>query len=833
MRTTLLCCGITSVILVSVVTFIVPEPVHAAVQCPNGWTLGVDPTGTSGLQGCYNNGNFVGYAVDPALYPPCQNGGGRMQRGFPPQIDCVTANDNPDVTDRPFGVTNGSCDGIANSFFNFSACIGKSIAVWIGTGIVHVTGFFLGLAATLFNWVASYTIGSFAILYGWVEPAIGAVWTVFRDIANIIIIGIFTFVAIEMILGTHLFGGKKMIAQVLLIAILINFSLLFTRIIIQSSNLIAVQFYRAMDLQSAGTPSSAFSTSAGSQISLQGGISGKFAQAMGLGGTLNTSAVLKEIQDNPDKGGWMALMHGFFTGLIFIGATVILLILSYLLVVRFVMMIFLAMTSSLAFATYLLPQSFVGNYGWSGWWQSLIKSAVLAPLLLMLLWATLKVGAGVTQTVLGPTNSTPVAISDPSRATLASAGSAIISDPSAAPSRDNPIATVAEAADTPATVPPKGSLGALVANPAEPGGLSALFGYLVILGMLFASAKIARSFSDGIAGFNYAKMFTSSPLAVGERAIGFLGRRFIGGGYALGADRAEKRRSVAADNAALSTGLSKRYWEGQANKFQRLKERREGIANSSFRVSTTESGKKLFDFLQAPKAVMGGAVKGELDRQKEISAAAAKFGKEAMEVSKDAAKKMREEAVKTAQTKHTAETGSLEKKKQNADTVATANGKTQKASEHERDIQQAQAERKRHEDDEAEALRRGDRHAADTARQQMRDQDAIIENAQKAITTYLKASKDLTDHVTALPKVMKEAEKSADDELGKMAGRVASRAVLKGPLGFLDSALNKGRLTTGGRISEKARKEAEKSLGAEAKADARWKKRFESSQPKK
>jgi CBS domain containing-hemolysin-like protein len=72
------------------------------------------------------------------------------------------------------------------------------------------------------------------------------VWMAFRDLANILIIGIFVFIAISIILGLEQFGQKKLIARVLIIAILINFSLLFSKIIVDVSNLVAFQFYKGM-----------------------------------------------------------------------------------------------------------------------------------------------------------------------------------------------------------------------------------------------------------------------------------------------------------------------------------------------------------------------------------------------------------------------------------------------------------------------------------------------------------------------------------------------------------------------------------------------------------
>jgi hypothetical protein len=93
-------------------------------------------------------------------------------------------------------------------------------------------------AGMFFNWSIKVTVINFTGLFYTpaVNEAVGQVWTNLRDLANIFIIGLFVFIAISIILGLQEFGQKKLIARVVVVAILINFSFLFTQIAINASN---------------------------------------------------------------------------------------------------------------------------------------------------------------------------------------------------------------------------------------------------------------------------------------------------------------------------------------------------------------------------------------------------------------------------------------------------------------------------------------------------------------------------------------------------------------------------------------------------------------------
>ena len=162
------------------------------------------------------------------------------------------------------------------------------ISSFLGTVFLQVAAYILGFAGGVFNWLVERTVVGFAetLQALGMTGGIDTVWTAFRDISNIVIIGMFTFIAISIILGIKEYGEKRMIAKVLIIAVLINFSLLFTKIIIDVSNFTALQFYKAASLPASST--SADQSASGSVD----GISGAFLRKIGITGFGDTFSQL-------------------------------------------------------------------------------------------------------------------------------------------------------------------------------------------------------------------------------------------------------------------------------------------------------------------------------------------------------------------------------------------------------------------------------------------------------------------------------------------------------------------------------------------------------------
>lgn len=438
-------------------------------------------------------------------------------------------------------------------------CWIRSISVGGSMIVIFLSGWILSIAGTLMNASLELTVGSGqagtgfdAQIYSRIQGGVESVWTAFRDIANIVIIGMFTFIALTMILGMERFNARQMVAKVLLVAVLINFSLLFTRLIIAMSNFLAFQFYKAAQF------GAETSSAAGALFSFGGystGISGKFAQLLGVTSVLETGDALWKAELGWWDPGIMTLALGALATIAMIVAALMFFYIAFLLISRAILFIFLLITSSLAFASYLIPGGSIGGYGWSAWWNSLLKNAVFAPLLLMFLWATIQVGTGI-KTLSG-----------------------------------------------------SGTLGGLLADPTKGGNINALFSYLLIIGMLYVSIKVSSSFAHKIGGFNYAAMAPALGAGMLGRFGGFLGRQSLGRlGLSKGAAWDERAKNEA--NKSNPNKFAQRMYEfGAAGA--------KGFAKRDYNFMNTQIGKEIGK-VSATKDIAGKAIGGFEATQKKF-----------------------------------------------------------------------------------------------------------------------------------------------------------------------------------------------------------------------
>lgn len=354
--------------------------------------------------------------------------------------------------------------------------LGTALAVVIGTFLNAISVTVLEISSALFDFVFGYTVLQFGSLASsGVMDAINIGWSVFRDIANIVIIAMFVFVALQTILGSHEYGVKKMIARLLIVAVLINFSLLFTKMIIDASNFVSTQFYKAAQLP---VPPTQGSTASGQAAS----IASAFENIAGVTTLGQNAGNIWDAGTSSSGNAIIALIYAILTAILTLAAAIVLLYGSFLLISRALLMIFLMLTSSIAFATFLIPGAAKGRFGWGAWWRSLLKNAVLAPLLTVLLWISLTMGTAL-------------------RAAICSSASTC------------------------------GPLGALATNH-SPSYIATLFSFILVLGLLFIAFRVAASFSHEIGEFDLAAVL---PRAGFEAAAG-VGSLVGRGTFGLGAD---------------------------------------------------------------------------------------------------------------------------------------------------------------------------------------------------------------------------------------------------------------------------------------------------------
>lgn len=132
--------------------------------------------------------------------------------------------------------------------FIFSGTIGGCFALFLDI-IQSITHWVTSFAANFFDWAIFYTIQSSTYNINFISQG----WVIVRDVANMAFIFVLLYIAIQTILGIG-HDTKKNIAAVVIIALLINFSMFFSKVVIDAGNILAHAFYN--NIQSGYLPMS-------------------------------------------------------------------------------------------------------------------------------------------------------------------------------------------------------------------------------------------------------------------------------------------------------------------------------------------------------------------------------------------------------------------------------------------------------------------------------------------------------------------------------------------------------------------------------------------------
>ncbi|TSC68474.1 MAG: Uncharacterized protein G01um101456_629 [Parcubacteria group bacterium Gr01-1014_56] len=127
-----------------------------------------------------------------------------------------------------------------------SAPIGNTLAEWI-SNIVYVFTVGLGgliayVASYFFNFAVYLSLSSTAYAMNFVTSG----WEMTRDLANMAFIFILIYIAVNIMLLAETSDTMKTLVRVIAIALVINFSFFFVRVVIDGGNILAIQFYNGI-----------------------------------------------------------------------------------------------------------------------------------------------------------------------------------------------------------------------------------------------------------------------------------------------------------------------------------------------------------------------------------------------------------------------------------------------------------------------------------------------------------------------------------------------------------------------------------------------------------
>ena len=247
--------------------------------------------------------------------------------------------------------------------------------------IAQLFAWLLGVAVITLDNAVYYTVVNMGN-YLHNLTAIGVAWRIMRDVGNIMLIFGFLAVGISIIVSSDWYGGgTKFLPKLLIAAVFLNFSLFISEAVIDTGNLVATQFYTQINGGPAGAKM--IDTSILSSINREG-ISNKIMSSLGL------QTIYGEVRD-PKKAenlfkysgtiGWMSII-------LFIIAAFVMFSLAFVLIARFVFLIYLIIVSPFRVAGFGIPMLEKASQKWL---SDLLRQTFIAPVLFLLLYVALAV----------------------------------------------------------------------------------------------------------------------------------------------------------------------------------------------------------------------------------------------------------------------------------------------------------------------------------------------------------------------------------------------------------------------------------------------------------
>lgn len=248
--------------------------------------------------------------------------------------------------------------------FKLSGCIAEFfLIVW------EVSAKIMELAGKLLDFFMSYSLNSSAYTSAFIQEG----WGVIRDVANIFFILVLLYIAIKTVLNLNVSNNKRLIGAVVIIALVINFSLFFTQVVIDSSNILAKVFYNQItSIDSSGSVS-------------QSGSGGEKTIAVKLVSGFNPQSIIKTNDDLESIGRGMYI----FIILIMIALTLycayMFFVVSILFIGRVVALWIAMIFSPFAFLSYAVPSDKI-PFNHKQWWKDLLENAFMAPIFIFFLY---------------------------------------------------------------------------------------------------------------------------------------------------------------------------------------------------------------------------------------------------------------------------------------------------------------------------------------------------------------------------------------------------------------------------------------------------------------
>ncbi len=248
------------------------------------------------------------------------------------------------------------------SVFNIGGCIAQIFYLFF-----TIAAFVGELAGRFLDFFVYYSTDSGS----YVSDFISMGWKAIRDVSNIFFIIALLYVAIKTILGLDVTNNKKIVGTIVLIALIINFSLFFTKIIIDSTNILGRIFYNSISVSNQNTV-----LGGNGETSISVALISKFSPQ---------ELVTQDLVDTKPGGIAMFIFITLLATAVVLYAAYIFFVVGILFVSRVVSLWIYMIFSPIAFASYTLPFDIPG-FGHKEWWSEVLKNSFLAPIFIFFLY---------------------------------------------------------------------------------------------------------------------------------------------------------------------------------------------------------------------------------------------------------------------------------------------------------------------------------------------------------------------------------------------------------------------------------------------------------------
>lgn len=276
-------------------------------------------------------------------------------------------------TSKEFDKNDGTCSFL--HITTWHVCI----VGWVYWLVFVPIAFLARLAAYVLDFFLFYSIQSGSYTGAFITEG----WKTVRDIANIFFIIALLYVAIKTALALNASDNKRMIGMIVVIALIINFSLFATQMVVDASNILAKIFYANMEAVGADGELIPIGESSAKSITI------------GLVRTFDPQTIfgLQSVTDDLTKNNVGTFFTTMFMAILLMGYMVFMFLsVALLFVARVVMLWILMIFSPIAFISLTLPGVNIPGFGWREWSKQLFDNAFLAPIFLFMLYIIILFG---------------------------------------------------------------------------------------------------------------------------------------------------------------------------------------------------------------------------------------------------------------------------------------------------------------------------------------------------------------------------------------------------------------------------------------------------------